>query len=1293
MSNQNLSGDVYEISKSHVKDKEINIAESFASHLLEYHQISYADISKHSDKNVRIMNGKQKINVVPLKSLRWQNGSKRALNENSSDEDNDGDDEGDQAPQTSASERVKFILGCSDKEDGKPPHENPQLFTELEELFVYVDGNEEWKETARWFKYEEDVEESGDRWSKPRVAAISLYSLLELRSSLMAGTVILDMDASTLPDITSNLLSNLVANNKLDECVKDKVQETLLRKHHHHKGSSFRRNLSNIISRRSSRPIHSNISLSSKLNLYANLPSAQLKMQHFDSHSDVSSVQIKTCHDNDTCKEFSLTETQFHKKSYPSLTHTTTESSFISVCNQRVSIQGHLVYPSPGNDSDADANEKPSRLKNLLSPNAEASSILVGEVDYLLQPITAFIRLHNSTLIRDLTEVSIPTRFLFIMLGPRLSYGNYHEIGRAISTLMSNDIFHDVAYKAKSKEDLITGIDAFLEQVTVIPPGNWDISVRIEPQLNNQHKESKRLLSESNKAEISIDQLGSVGSTSLASDLATEENSSSNTGKHSVIGKQCSGLVSDLCARKKRTNDIKDGLNIKCIAASINIYLLLLAFIATVGDHEKRTTNNFIGVREHLLSFGINGLLFALFGGQPMLVMCYTLPIMVFDKLLFLVSQDLDFEFLSLRLWVGIWTAIFLIGCVILNVSTCIQYLTQFTLDIFAVVQPLVLLGYAAYYISIMVIDISNSPGMFVNQSCFCLHNFSDSNVINLFINKTEIMDNIHFRDCVGNGMKLIGNACNHGVSSLTLLVLVVSIFLVLILASFQHFSCFPKLIHRFLHDFSSLITVFVASMFVNQFSVNILYMQVPKHFHPEGARTSWVVPFFGSNQIWSICVAIIPAVFFTILIFGEHQLASYYVQKQFMLKKRCGYHLDLVVVVFGVLLSSILGLPFTVTSVILSVNKIRSLIVIKPSIDHYGGCKEIREQRVTAVLVCCLLLLTPIMQPLIKFIPLSVLYSIFIVAMCKVFINNIFVKRFKFLFVSNHHDEEVYLRQVPLISTNILTLVQALCVAVLCAVRASIAAFSFPFAIVFVMVVRFVLEFILPEQDLQLLDGPRLRFSCFQRKSDSYSHLILDSEQGIGLDVQDAGLLSHPSKMIIDIGDELAKTAAWKQLTGHTKNSLDSKNFPNTGSGESGSRRRRRRSRGSLNKNISLTKNKDGKECVALNTNNRASRKDSKNLKCDYLNEQSSQSDISNDKRTRKKSKNMKDQLPPWEQPIGSPPRKDLGLLEIFEDSLSIDPACTRTDSPIPACPVIKLENQKDQITNSLTPETFTLK
>ncbi len=53
---------------------------------------------------------------------------------------------------------------------------------------------------------------------------------------------------------------------------------------------------------------------------------------------------------------------------------------------------------------------------------AEASNILVGELNVLDKPLSAFIRLSEATILGDLTEVPVPTRFIFILLGPAVSH-------------------------------------------------------------------------------------------------------------------------------------------------------------------------------------------------------------------------------------------------------------------------------------------------------------------------------------------------------------------------------------------------------------------------------------------------------------------------------------------------------------------------------------------------------------------------------------------------------------------------------------------------------------------------------------------------------------------------------------------------------------------------------------------------------------------------------------------------------------------------------------------------------
>ena len=52
---------------------------------------------------------------------------------------------------------------------------------------------------------------------------------------------------------------------------------------------------------------------------------------------------------------------------------------------------------------------------------AEASNILVGELNRLDRPLSAFIRLSEASPLGDLTEVPVATRFLYILLGPAVS--------------------------------------------------------------------------------------------------------------------------------------------------------------------------------------------------------------------------------------------------------------------------------------------------------------------------------------------------------------------------------------------------------------------------------------------------------------------------------------------------------------------------------------------------------------------------------------------------------------------------------------------------------------------------------------------------------------------------------------------------------------------------------------------------------------------------------------------------------------------------------------------------------
>ena len=87
-----------------------------------------------------------------------------------------------------------------DKKKKSVTVQDPQakpIFCELSELDVLPSTKVVWKETARLLKFIEVVEASG-RWSAPFVATVSLRNVIELRSCLSRGLIVLNQNGKEL---------------------------------------------------------------------------------------------------------------------------------------------------------------------------------------------------------------------------------------------------------------------------------------------------------------------------------------------------------------------------------------------------------------------------------------------------------------------------------------------------------------------------------------------------------------------------------------------------------------------------------------------------------------------------------------------------------------------------------------------------------------------------------------------------------------------------------------------------------------------------------------------------------------------------------------------------------------------------------------------------------------------------------------------------------------------------------------------------------------------------------------
>lgn len=160
-----------------------------------------------------------------------------------------------------------------------------------------------------------------------------------------------------------------------------------------------------------------------------------------------------------------------------------------------------------------------------------------------------------------------------------------------------------------------------------------------------------------------------------------------------------------------------------------------------------------------------------------------------------------------------------------------------------------------------------------------------------------------------------------------------------------------------------------------------------------------------------------------------------------------------------------------------------------------------------------------------------------------------------------------------------------------------------------------------------------------------------------------------------------MSKTAAWKQLM---KDELSLSAMSNSPSIERQSSRKRRKSRRKsandtskdpttflLDQTDSQFKRKDSvkpavSENISMVRNEPKDRKFSKDRQvCSRKKKKSREFSVKENRKQSPVESGNDEPLPPWEQPYHSPPRKDFGLLKIPEDDCSVDPACSRSESP----------------------------
>lgn len=573
----------------------------------------------------------------------------------------------------------------------------------------------------------------------------------------------------------------------------------------------------------------------------------------------------------------------------------------------------------------------------------------------------------------------IPTRFLFLLMGPESAISQHLDTLANIAKLMADEEFRYDARIAKSSDDLVAALDRFAE---------------------------RNALAVATPQPAPVDGL-------------------------QYTGRFAGGVIGDTARRAPHyVSDWLDGLHAKCVGSTFFLFFACLAPAVTFGGLMSVSTGQQIGAVEMLVATAICGIVYALVAGQPLVILGGTGPLLVFTAVLYQVCQDFQHPFLPVYAWVGIWSAVWVVLFALFDASCLMRFFTRFTDETFAALISLI----------------------FIYEALKSLvHEFQD-----------------------------LETAQHHSTALLTLLLALGTYYVATSLSRFRHSDFLRGWMREFLADFGP--TIAMVSMAAVAFwfhEVDLKPLDVPDKLGSTSGR-DWLVPI-GQVPTWMKFAAAGPALLVAVLVYLDQNITARLINSpDHHLHKGVAYHLDLLVV--GVLIGfcSLFGLPWLVAATVRSLNHVRSLATSEEVVSRSGHTKEkiihVRENRVTPFAIHLLIGLSLLLLAALKYIPLAVLYGLFLFMGVVSIAGNQFFERMSLwvkdpqLYPATH-----YIRKVPIHVTHVFTALQFVCLAVLWMVKTSSIswiALLFPLFIAILVPVRLLAGRYFAAEHLAVLDA-----------------------------------------------------------------------------------------------------------------------------------------------------------------------------------------------------------------------------
>ncbi|XP_031964986.1 sodium bicarbonate transporter-like protein 11 isoform X4 [Corvus moneduloides] len=465
----------------------------------------------------------------------------------------------------------------------------------------------------------------------------------------------------------------------------------------------------------------------------------------------------------------------------------------------------------------------------------------------------------------------------------------------------------------------------------------------------------------------------------------------------------------------------------KYITTMIFLYFACLLPSIAFGSLNDENTRGAIDVRKTIFGQCIGGLLYALFSGQPLVVLLTTAPLALYINVIRGICDDYNLDFSAFYAWIGLWNSFFLVIYSLFNFSLLMKLFKRSTEEIIAL------------FISITFVLDAIKGIIKVFKKYYHHGHTGDSYsgktradaIPGLDINTTFLM----------NSSVSENQTCPHDghygreTAVLSLMLMLGTLWLGHTLYQFKKSPYLHARVREILSDCALPISVLTFSV-VGSYIFKEIEMS---KFNYNASDSLFVLAPVQSLSIGSVMSAMGLGFLLSMLFFIEQNIvASLTNAPENRLVKGTAYHWDLLLVALINTGLSVFGLPWIHAAFPHSPMHVRALAYVEERVESghiYETIVSVKETRLTSLMANFLVGLSLLLLPFpLQWIPKPVLFGLFLyIALTSIDGNQLFERVALLLKEQTAYPPTHYIRRVPQRKIHYFTGLQVLQLLILC--------------------------------------------------------------------------------------------------------------------------------------------------------------------------------------------------------------------------------------------------------------------